>query len=77
MLRTNDIQGLTPTQIQQKYSLPNTPTHIVDVNIPSNIPMQSGQTATGAFGGSGGGLQYNILTDTKSSWFTNPRPINK
>ncbi|MDD5152001.1 MAG: hypothetical protein PHC28_16230, partial [Flavobacterium sp.] len=32
MMKPEDIEGLSPAEIQAKFALPNEPTHIVDVN---------------------------------------------
>ena len=40
-MREKDIIGLTPEEIKDKYALPYTPTHVVDVKI-GNIIIRTG-----------------------------------
>jgi RHS repeat-associated protein len=59
IMKGRDIEGLNPEQIQAKYSLPNTPDNISDVDIPNGTIMRSG-IAGAAFGQKGGGVQYQL-----------------
>jgi len=79
---------MSPAEIQQKFSLPETPTHIVDVKpdkhvrttvstVAGKLPENGG---AGNHFGDGGGQQWRIQEDlTKSKqyeeWFQNPRPL--
>ena len=67
-----EVIGLTPVQIQAKYSLLNAPTMIVDVDA-TGLPARAG-TAGQNFGFGGGGVQVELLS--RGATFTNPRPIN-
>ncbi|WP_142785555.1 hypothetical protein [Changchengzhania lutea] len=74
MVKASDIQGMTPTQIQDFLSLPNTPNKIVDVNIPSGTKMRTGEAGdVTQFGTNGGVTQFEIpYPDTfDPSWFSN------
>jgi filamentous hemagglutinin len=46
MMRKEAIEGLTPEQIQRKYSLPAKPTYISDVNVPAGIRIRTGKVKT-------------------------------
>lgn len=59
VLKKSDIQGLSPAQIKEKFALPNTPTHISDVNVPVNTPMRMGTTGPN-YGHPGGSTQFEI-----------------
>lgn len=62
LFKAEAIKGLTPTQIAQKYSLPNTPTHIVDVTVQPGTTIMRGRVARN-FGGNEGAIQYLITQD--------------
>lgn len=83
MMRAEDIQGLTPKEIQVKYSLPAEPTHVSDVFVPPRIPMTRGQvndivevflpgqnlhTPPGV-------MQYHLETPIPPESFKNTRPL--
>lgn len=88
-MQADDIVGLTPQQIASKFSLPQVPTMVTDVNIPAGTNLQvSGANAispkanqgsyTGDNGG-GGGVQFQIQVpkpeDLNPAWFSNSRPL--
>jgi filamentous hemagglutinin len=76
MMREEAIKGLTAEQIQNKYSLPNKPTFISDVNVPAETRIRTGTVAAN-FGGGQGARQYQwINTKVPGSAITNTRPIN-
>jgi hypothetical protein len=56
----DDIAGLTPQQIQNKFALPYTPTHMVDVAIPQGTQIRYGY-ANSLYGNEGGGLQFDFM----------------
>lgn len=56
IMREKDIKGLSPAEIQNKYSLPFTPVYQCDVNLKAG-PL---------FGYSGGGLQYDLMINGKN-----------
>jgi len=78
VLRMQDIEGLTPAQIRQKYALPQEPTHFVPVTLPGGVNMRSGASASNDFG-AGGGYQYNIRQNGRlpEEWFGNLVRIGK
>ena len=70
----DDVAGLTAQQIMDKFSLPEKPLYICDVELPAGTVVQvSG--AGGILGGAGGGVQY--CTPVYSNlWFTNERTLS-
>ena len=74
VMRTSDIKGLNAQQIQEKFALPYLPTHQVDATIPQGNTIRA-STAGSAFGQSGGGVQFEVLSKPQSSWFNNPRSL--
>ena len=74
LMKEEAIRGLTPAQIQNKFSLPATPTHITDVRVPANTPMNRGKVAEN-FGGGEGAVQYHLQTRLDSQYYTNTRPL--
>lgn len=70
----SEIEGLSPAQIQQRFSLPNVPTHIVDVNA-------AGRNATIGIanplpGSAGLGTQIQLADDVVDpGMFTNMRQL--
>jgi filamentous hemagglutinin len=71
----SDIEGLTPSQIKNKYDLPNLPTHIADVNLPKGTEVSVGTVNPNNFGGQGLGTQFYILDEAHTSWFINFKEI--
>lgn len=55
-----DIKGLTPSQIQNKFSLPSTPKFVVDVELEAGTRIRTG-TANSLFGFDGGGQQFDLF----------------
>jgi len=77
---------MSAAEIQQKFSLPDMPTHIVDVK-PTRAVQATVSTAAGKLPenggaanhfGAGGGQQWRIQgnkEDLPVDWFENPRPL--
>ena len=75
IMREKDIKGLSPAEIQNKYSLPFTPVYQCDVNLKAGTLLRSGITGP-LFGYSGGGLQYDLMINGKNvGEFVNERLI--
>lgn len=88
-MRAEDIQGLTPQQIASKFSLPEVPTMVADVNIPASVKLNVSAAnnispygaSKGVFTGDnvgGGGVQFEIQIPRDklpSDWFANARPL--
>ncbi|MDM7943954.1 MAG: DUF637 domain-containing protein, partial [Hydrogenophaga sp.] len=87
IMRADDVVGLTPQQIASKYALPQVPTKITDVRLPSGVKIEasvagaiSPNASQGVFtgdNGGGGGVQFQIRYTGKlpSDWFVNERPL--
>jgi len=78
MMSADDVAGLSPQQIQDRFDFPNTPNHITDVTPPAGTPIRRGTVNERNLGGSGGGTQFELTGDdhiSDGSW-TNPRALN-
>ena len=73
IVRAEDIAGLTPEQIQNKFSLPSTSTHMTDVILPQGTMLRTG-IANGVFGFDGGGIQFDMMGQRIGD-FVNVRPL--
>ena len=73
-MSANDIAGLSAEQIREKFSLPQTPTHICDVNIPQGVKIEI-SVAGKALEGSGGGVQYRFIESYEDIWFANSKKL--
>jgi hypothetical protein len=60
IIRTEDIQGLTPQQIQNKFALPTTPKYVTDVILEEGTQIRTG-IANDLFGFDGGGTQFDLM----------------
>ncbi len=61
-MRKADVEGLTPEQIRDKYSLGYTPNRIVDVEYTPGMRIREGTAAeVETLGTRGGGLQREIM----------------
>ncbi len=74
MMRREAVQGLSPEEIARKYSLPEIPTHISDVNVPAGTRVRTGRVADN-FGGNQGAIQYQWLGRVPEDAITNTRPL--
>jgi RHS repeat-associated protein len=59
VMEASEIEGLTLSQIQQKFALPFTPTNIVVADVPAGTTIRIGMAGENAFG-PGGGMQVEI-----------------
>ncbi|MCJ8276337.1 MAG: hypothetical protein HRT44_04110, partial [Bdellovibrionales bacterium] len=71
MMKKEAVSGLTPQQIQSKYSLMHTPTHVSQIEIPEGITIRRGIVESN-FGGASGAVQYEILDPFKAEWLIGP-----
>ncbi|MFD1738084.1 hypothetical protein ACFSCX_16235, partial [Bacillus salitolerans] len=71
VMKAEDIAGLTPQQIQNKFALPSTPKYVTDVVFESGTKLRTG-TANGIFGFDGGGTQFDLMGQYIGD-FVNPR----
>ena len=54
-----DIKGLTPEQIQQKFALPSTPKYIGEVKLKAGSSIRMGEVNPN-YGFNGGGIQFDL-----------------
>lgn len=77
LVRPDEIAGMTPEEIQVHLALPQTPTNILDVAVPSGTRMQTGfvgpQPSFGVT--TRGGIQYQLLDQIPSQNFGPMRPL--
>lgn len=77
VMKAEDIAGLTPQEIQNKFALPNTPKYICDVNLEAGTRLRTGEVNP-LFGFDGGGQQYDLIINGKNvGTFTNERIIGQ
>ncbi|SFR97753.1 hypothetical protein SAMN05216559_1908 [Halomicrobium zhouii] len=69
-----EIEGLSPAEIKEKYSLPNEPTFVSDVEVPEGTSVRTGDVASN-FGGRQGATQFELLDRLDASSFTNPKEL--
>ena len=74
MMRSEAIKGLTPEEIAKKYSLPDVPKYVSNVNVPAGTRLRTGKVASN-FGGNQGATQYQLLGRIPDSSFGNTRPL--
>jgi filamentous hemagglutinin len=70
MMKREAIEGLTPQQIQSKYALPEVPTFISEVHVPSGTRIRAGMVNP-VFDGVGNATQYELLQRLPESVFKN------
>ena len=77
VMKEEDIVGLTPQDIQNKFALPTTPKYICDVNLEAGTRLRTGEVNP-LFGFEGGGQQYDLIINGKNvGEFTNERIIGQ
>jgi RHS repeat-associated protein len=74
IMKKEAIQDLSPEQIKNKYSLPNKPTSISDVEVPLGSRIRTGKVNSN-FGGGSGAKQYELLDKIPDENFKNSRPL--
>lgn len=75
MMRAEDIKGLTPQQIKDKFALPDLPKYVSDVHVPAGTPIRVGEVGAQQGWGAGGGTQYELLKRLPEAAFKNRRPL--
>jgi hypothetical protein len=75
MFRDGAVKGLSPAQIQSKYSLPEQPTHMVPVSPPAGTTMQQSIAGEAFPGQPGGGVQYFLKGEFPVDAFGTPAPL--
>lgn len=72
----DDIKRLTPKQIQEKFALPDTPTHIADVDVPKGTRLRTGTVNPIEGWGNGDGQQFDFIGNyIDRELFTNERKL--
>ena len=61
VMKADDIKGLTPLEIQDKFALPNTPKYICDVELEAGTHIRVGEVNPLDGWGKGGGTQYDLI----------------
>ena len=61
LMKAEDIEGLTPLEIQNKFALPNTPKYVCDVELEAGTHIRVGEVNPLEGWGSGGGTQYDLI----------------
>jgi hypothetical protein len=80
LMKKEAVDGLTPSQIQKKYSLKHEPSLISDVKVSGGTRVRTGtvkENFDDLGGGGEGAVQYEVIDDnwTSKIEFSNPRPI--
>lgn len=60
-MRREDIQGLTPEQLKDKFALPSLPKFVVDVNLDVGTHLRMGVVNPLEGWGSGGEIQFDLM----------------
>ena len=60
VMKAEDIKGLTPAQIQDKFALPTTPQYVAEVKLNAGDTLRMGE-ANPIFGSDGGGTQFDLI----------------
>ncbi len=76
MMKREAIEGLTATQIQAKYALPELPTFMSEVLVPAGTRIRTG-VVNPIFGGTGNATQYELLQHLSKSAFSNTVRLGK
>jgi len=61
VMKAEDIEGLTPLEIQNKFALPNTPKYVCDVELDAGTHIRVGEVNPLDGWGTGGGTQYDLI----------------
>ncbi|MEA4974025.1 MAG: hypothetical protein VB119_12780 [Candidatus Metalachnospira sp.] len=72
-MKAEEIEGITPKQIQNKFVLPQVPKYVCDANIPAKTTIRCGIVGPQTeFGGLGGGVKFDLMQQMVGT-FTNSR----
>jgi len=74
LMRKSDIEGLSPAEIERKFSLSYKPEYISDATVPEGTRVNMG-TVKANFGGDEGAKQFNLGRRLEDDKFTNKRLI--
>jgi len=73
VMRYEDIEGLTPEQIADKFALPQVPKYICDVELKEGTCLRTGE-CNPLYGFKGGGQQFDLM-GVRTGTFVNEREI--
>ena len=73
VMKYEDIKGLSPEQIADKFALPQVPKYICDAEIPAGTALRTGE-CNPLYGWNGGGIQYDLM-GVRTGTFSNEREI--
>lgn|GEM_PF-3662668 len=74
LMRKEDIIGLTPEQIKDKFALKYVPKYVADVKLPADTKIRISEANEIPGWGKGGGTQIDLL-DERVGEFFNPRSL--
>ena len=74
IMRPEDIEGLTPIEIKDRFALPNIPKYVCDVELDAGTHVRSGEANAIQGWGQGGGIQYDLMGQ-KIGAFINERTL--
>lgn len=74
VMKAEDIAGLTPKQIQDKFALPSLPKYMADVKLTEGTTIRKGIVNPLEGWGNGGGIQYDLMGQRVGE-FLNPREL--
>lgn len=76
MMKREGVDGLTPQQIKSKYALPEIPTYVSEVHVPSGTRVRTGKVNP-VFDENGNATQYELLQRLPESVFKNTVRLEK
>lgn len=75
LMAYDDIVGLTPEQIKDKFALPAMPKYVVEVEVPAGAQFYTGLCNPLEGWGNGGGTQYFLVGGERPKVYGNMKPI--
>ncbi len=75
IMKYDDIKGLTPEEIADKFALPQVPTMICDCTLPKGTKIRTGE-CNPLYGWNGGGQQFDLMGQ-RIGEFNNEREIGE
>lgn len=75
LMAYNDVKGLTPEQIKEKFALPDLPKYVVEVEVPAGAQLYTGECSSIKDWGNGGGTQYFLAGGNRPKIYGNIKPL--
>lgn len=69
LMAYDDVAGLTPAQIKEKFALPAAPKYVVEIEVPAGCEMVTGSCKPVEGWGKGGGTQYFITGGNRPKFY--------